>query len=180
MRSLTSILLITLLISSAAITGCSSDGSKNKAENKSTEKTEPVKPQTKLSFENEGIKTVYEDYINLKNVLVKSDPKEAQSVASALQTSLTTAGNSKGADLAGKIASATELSAQRAEFNALSAEVESTIRSGKIAEGKIYKQYCPMANDGNGGYWLSGESEIRNPYYGDDMLECGEVKEEIQ
>jgi hypothetical protein len=37
-----------------------------------------------------------------------------------------------------------------------------------------------MANDGNGGYWLSSEPQIKNPYYGDEMLECGEVKEEIK
>jgi Cu(I)/Ag(I) efflux system membrane fusion protein len=36
-----------------------------------------------------------------------------------------------------------------------------------------------MANEGKGGYWLSSQEEIMNPYYGDDMLHCGEVKETI-
>jgi hypothetical protein len=37
-----------------------------------------------------------------------------------------------------------------------------------------------MANKGDGGDWLSTEKEIRNPYYGDEMLECGRVAEEIK
>jgi Cu(I)/Ag(I) efflux system membrane fusion protein len=34
-----------------------------------------------------------------------------------------------------------------------------------------------MANDDVGGYWFSESEEIRNPYFGDEMLLCGEVKE---
>ena len=33
-----------------------------------------------------------------------------------------------------------------------------------------------MANDDKGGYWLSIEKEIKNPYFGSKMLKCGEVK----
>ena len=49
----------------------------------------------------------------------------------------------------------------------------------EISSGSMFVQYCPMANDGDGGYWLASETEIRNPYYGDEMLNCGEVKETI-
>lgn len=42
-----------------------------------------------------------------------------------------------------------------------------------------YIQFCPMANAGDGAYWLSEESEIRNPYYGDMMLRCGETIEQL-
>ncbi|HEY1025575.1 MAG TPA: hypothetical protein VGE26_10450, partial [Sphingobacteriaceae bacterium] len=64
--------------------------------------------------------------------------------------------------------------------DALTSEVEKLIKASKIKSGTVYKQYCPMAYDGNGAYWLANESDIRNPYYGDEMLECGEVKEEIK
>jgi hypothetical protein len=53
------------------------------------------------------------------------------------------------------------------------------VNLGINASGSIYVQYCPMANEGKGGYWLSSQEEIMNPYYGDDMLHCGEVKETI-
>lgn len=179
MKSVNRIPFIILVASIAFSAGCSSNGTKN-TEDKTAEKSASVEPAVKVSFANDTLKAVYEHYIHLKNVLVKSDGSEAQTAAAELQTALTNAGNATGAELAGKIASTKDLAAQRAEFNPLTAEVESTIKSGEITGGKIYKQYCPMANDGNGGYWLSAESEIRNPYYGDDMLECGEVKEEIQ
>ncbi|MDP8212737.1 MAG: efflux RND transporter periplasmic adaptor subunit [Candidatus Zapsychrus exili] len=42
---------------------------------------------------------------------------------------------------------------------------------------KLYLSFCPMAF-GKGAYWLADTEQIRNPYYGAEMLECGEVKEE--
>jgi Cu(I)/Ag(I) efflux system membrane fusion protein len=37
-----------------------------------------------------------------------------------------------------------------------------------------------MANKGDGGDWLSSVKKIQNPYYGDEMMECGSVVEEIK
>jgi Cu(I)/Ag(I) efflux system membrane fusion protein len=36
-----------------------------------------------------------------------------------------------------------------------------------------------MANNNKGAVWLSTEKEIRNPYYGDKMMRCGEILEEL-
>ena len=33
-----------------------------------------------------------------------------------------------------------------------------------------------MALEDQGAYWLSEFKEIKNPYFGDAMLKCGEVK----
>jgi Cu(I)/Ag(I) efflux system membrane fusion protein len=44
----------------------------------------------------------------------------------------------------------------------------------------LYKEYCPMAFNDKGAFWLSAKSEIKNPYFGDKMLECGEVQEVLQ
>jgi len=44
----------------------------------------------------------------------------------------------------------------------------------------VYYQYCPMANNDKGAYWLSNIEEIRNPYFGDAMMSCGETKETIK
>lgn len=41
---------------------------------------------------------------------------------------------------------------------------------------RVYVQYCPMANKNNGAYWLSKEKQIINPYFGSEMLNCGELK----
>lgn len=39
----------------------------------------------------------------------------------------------------------------------------------------LYQQYCPLAFNDHGGYWLSLDTEIRNPYFGRLLMECGEV-----
>jgi hypothetical protein len=43
----------------------------------------------------------------------------------------------------------------------------------------LYYQHCPMANNDKGGNWISQTSEIKNPYFGDKMLKCGETKETL-
>ena len=45
---------------------------------------------------------------------------------------------------------------------------------------KVYSQYCPMADDNNGAYWLSKQEKVINPYFGEAMLTCGEVKQVIE
>jgi Cu(I)/Ag(I) efflux system membrane fusion protein len=37
-----------------------------------------------------------------------------------------------------------------------------------------------MADNNKGANWLSTEEEIRNPYFGEAMLTCGEVKSTIK
>jgi Cu(I)/Ag(I) efflux system membrane fusion protein len=43
----------------------------------------------------------------------------------------------------------------------------------------LYLEFCPMANDDKGGYWLSTEKVIKNPYFGSKMLKCGVVKDTL-
>jgi Cu(I)/Ag(I) efflux system membrane fusion protein len=45
----------------------------------------------------------------------------------------------------------------------------------KNIEPKIFVQKCPMANNNKGAFWLSINKEIRNPYYGEQMMTCGSV-----
>ncbi|MFK5879350.1 MAG: efflux RND transporter periplasmic adaptor subunit [Flavobacteriaceae bacterium] len=41
----------------------------------------------------------------------------------------------------------------------------------------VYLEFCPMADNNNGSFWLSYEKEIANPFFGKgDMESCGEVK----
>ncbi|MGY8915099.1 MAG: DUF3347 domain-containing protein, partial [Flavobacteriales bacterium] len=77
-----------------------------------------------------------------------------------------------------KIASSDNLKSQRKAFSDLSNEMENLLR-GTITSGKIYKDFCPMALNG-GAYWLSAIKDIRNPYYGAQMISCGKVTEVIE
>lgn len=131
-------------------------------------------------------KTILDAYLKLKDALVASDPQGAQEFAK------------KGADESQKvvgmqmapkektyfsglinhfldISNENSLAGQREKFVILS---EQMVKTGNQMQGMgqtIYVQKCPMANKNEGANWLSLEKEIRNPYYGDDMLTCGSV-----
>src|SRR5690606_4591357 len=89
-------------------------------------------------------------------------------------------GCEEAARLANEIAQSDSLQAQREKFSILSDDLIALMKNADIKSGTIFVQYCPMANEGNGAYWMASQKDIRNPYYGEDMLECGEVKEELK
>ena len=74
---------------------------------------------------------------------------------------------------AGKIAH------QREHFDMLSKDMIDLVKVVKPSQS-LYRDHCPMYNDNKGADWLSEVKDIKNPYYGKKMLECGEVKEEIK
>ncbi len=70
--------------------------------------------------------------------------------------------------------------AQRLQFINLSKALINAIESfGSGFESPLYIQYCPMANNDKGATWISSEEEIINPYFGDQMLHCGNVENVI-
>ena len=77
------------------------------------------------------------------------------------------------------ISEETNIKAQRSHFKRLSMHLISTIETFGIDE-KVYSQYCPMADNNNGAYWLSEQEKVINPYFGEAMLTCGEVKQVIE
>ncbi|HEY1062942.1 MAG TPA: DUF3347 domain-containing protein [Daejeonella sp.] len=137
-------------------------------------------PAVEVELRDTSINQAFKYYEDLKNVLVTSNASEARTAASELAIALRKVkGSENTAVLADKIAASTDLSEQRTTFTALSNDVITLFKQSEISSGSIYVQYCPMANEGEGGYWLSSQEEIMNPYYGDEMLHCGEVKETI-
>lgn len=56
-------------------------------------------------------------------------------------------------------------------------ELETSFNSNEEA---LYIIHCPMANNNMGADWLSTSKEVKNPYYGQSMLTCGEVTKEIK
>ena len=78
------------------------------------------------------------------------------------------------------IASSSDLAAQRKSFGLIHEALYKSLKSFGFGRGVIYYDYCPMANNKTGAYWLSNDKEIRNPYFGNEMLTCGKVKETLQ
>lgn len=133
-----------------------------------------------VSFSNESLDPVFNHYMHIKTALVNSNPEEAQSGAEMLTQALNNVeGNGEAISAAREIAQTDNLNDQRTSFVNLTQGVE-TLVSGSVTTGEIYKQYCPMAFDGQGAAWLSASQEVRNPYFGDKMLKCGSVRDTIQ
>ena len=76
------------------------------------------------------------------------------------------------------LAAATTVEAQREQFGFLSQALINTLTAFGV-DGTYYVQHCPMAFDNTGADWISSEEQIRNPYFGDLMMKCGYVKEEL-
>jgi len=140
----------------------------------------PMSQAVEPMFKDNDLGTAYHHYIHLKEALVASEVGEAQKAAVELEKSLASVENAKNAkNEAFKVTSAASLEDQRSHFAGLSNEMAELVKKGALAMGKIFLEYCPMANSNTGGYWLSNEKEIKNPYFGDKMLKCGSIKETI-
>jgi len=77
-----------------------------------------------------------------------------------------------------QISIATNIAVQRSAFSEYNTGLYQSIKAFGIGEDAFY-QFCPMANNNTGAYWLSDNQEIRNPYMGEKMPSCGAVKETL-
>ncbi|HZV68945.1 MAG TPA: DUF3347 domain-containing protein [Saprospiraceae bacterium] len=73
-----------------------------------------------------------------------------------------------------------ELEHQREHFMKLSDNFYKMVKALNTNTTDLYYQFCPMANDGKGAYWVSEKQAIANPYFGKRMMTCGSTKETIK
>lgn len=136
----------------------------------------------------------YTTYFGLKEALTKDNSSSASTKAKDLLNALngvkmeSLEGDQHNAfmkhlpDLksaAEKISKTTDIEKQREAFVSLSSHMYELMNVIK-PETTVYYDFCPMYNDGQGAYWLSTESSIKNPYFGSSMLTCGKTKETIK
>jgi membrane fusion protein, copper/silver efflux system len=137
---------------------------------------------------------VFKDYLTLKDALVSDAADKASKAAAAVLASLTAVPMELLKEAAthrawmqdvkqlkvaaSAIAKTSDIGVQRNQFKELSNAMIHAVQLLGVGQ-KAYKQFCPMANSNEGAYWLSLETDIKNPYYGAAMLRCGEVKETI-
>ena len=140
------------------------------------------------------LNTVFDRYITLKNSLVKSDIKEAAKTANEVQNALskvdmkllTDDSHMKWMDISGNldkqiklIAASGEIEEQRMAFSNFSNQFYKAVKTFGLMGKTAYYQFCPMAFESKGAYWLSESKTIQNPYYGEKMMDCGETKETL-
>lgn len=161
------------ILAFASLISCKNEKKDNTSTSDSN--TETIKT-VGLSFSDDNVGEQFQHYIHVKTALVNSDAKEAQSGAKMLMEN-TDDTALKG--LLSKISETSDIEAQRTVFSDVTAKMTAIV-DASISSGEVYQQFCPMAFNNQGGYWLSTEEEIRNPYFGDKMLKCGKVTETIK
>ena len=140
-----------------------------------------TKERTEVVFADETITKIYAQYLLVKKGLVNSNHKLVQQEAKKLEALIAKTEETNILKANAKLISLTkDVKKQRDFFVTMTAETEKLIDNANITSGEVYKQFCPMAFEGAGGYWLSDSKEVRNPYYGKKMLVCGEVNKTIQ
>lgn len=150
--------------------------------------------QVSSNFQEE-LKDVFNAYINVKNALVEDKSTISKTAADHLLKNLnkvngkllqgtggSEAWNSIEKELKEnikKIAESTDIVQQRSYFKNVSIHLTRAVQLFGINQ-KVYNQFCPMADNNKGAYWLSVEKETFNPYFGSAMLKCGSVKQTIE
>ncbi len=143
-------------------------------------KTEHKAAESEVTFKDEKVGAAYQNYILVKTALVNTNAKTTAQHASNLMTDFANIGVEDEVLMAAQTMSESEdVAVQREAFVTVTKAME-TLLEGAIESGVIYKQYCPMAFDFTGAYWLSNSKKIYNPYFGDEMLRCGKVASEIK
>ena len=133
------------------------------------------------SISKESVDQVISAYIDIKDALIDTNAETAKSKAEnflngideEVKRALGTITSS-----VSKIANSSEVENQRSDFEILSKEMYELVKSTE-SNTTVYKQYCPMAFNNKGAYWLSVDKQVLNPYFGDKMLKCGRVEETI-
>lgn len=77
------------------------------------------------------------------------------------------------------IENATGLTEQRKYFKDVSEDLLTILSATQGIGEAVYVQHCDCADNNTGGTWLSLQKEIRNPFFGDEMLTCGRVERVI-
>ncbi|MES2703978.1 MAG: DUF3347 domain-containing protein [Bacteroidota bacterium] len=157
-------------------------------------------PQTNLGEEGtNAVLSTVGNYYELKDALVATKaPKVAETavnlerMAKDMRETLFASDSTHSRDMikpyvdtivaqAAKIAAINDPSCeqQRIAFEPLTRALYELLKKVETKNAKIYHQYCPMAFNDKGAYWLSSVTDIKNPYFGKKMLECGEVTDSM-
>lgn len=190
-----------LAMAAAAISfaACNSNNTTSKDKTDKSSDTTQSKVQTNTTAaETKGTASVNElisSYLQLKNALTGDNAKEAASAGNTLSETIGKIDKSTFTPDQKKVydeveadikehgehigANADKIAHQREHFEMLSKDIYDLVKAFGGGQ-KLYKDYCPMYNEGKGATWISETKEIKNPYLGKKMPTCGSVKEEIK
>lgn len=155
-----------------------------------------LEEHVKLNTVDNGFKTqlkkVFHDYIKIKELVMLEDLNNMSNASNQLLASLSkvnmriltkpevhSSWMSLEEDIkstTANISGSTDIKVIKKQFNLLTINLSKAIEIFGINE-TVYLQFCPMAVDNNGAFWLSKNETVNNPYFNGSMLKCGEVKQ---
>ena len=179
--------ILTLTLAASILAAC------NNSNSKTTDQSNQAVAESK-SIPKPNQNPLVADYLSIKDALVKDDGKTAaeagKSLAGTLKTydasSLSAAQKKTFDDIKSDALENAEhisengdkIAHQREHFILLSEDMYDLVKTLGTKQ-TLYKDFCPMANDKKGAFWLSSTKNIQNPYMGKKMGSCGSVKETI-
>ena len=127
----------------------------------------------------EQLESMLSSYFTLKDALVNTNMEEAKQAATDFINDISADFTSLKASVSG-MTQKVDVEAIRNDFDEVSATMYQLVKTNADkVDATVYKQYCPMAFNNKGAFWLSQEEAIMNPYFGDKMLKCGKVQEKL-
>lgn len=186
-------MLTGLVIATTTLAACNSatDTKQNNVSNNTTMHEQATTDTAAFS-----VKEIIASYLQVKNALAKDNAKDAATTATTMVAILDKI--NKASLPANQLKTYNELQDdikenaehigenqdkiehQREHFEMLSKDIVDLIKIFGNGGQTLYKDFCPMANDGKGAIWISEVKEIKNPYLGSKMPECGTIKETIK
>lgn len=124
----------------------------------------------------ETTREIVKSYLEIHAQLAADRVEKLKPAANALASTAAALG-ADGAALAkaaAAVAAASDLASAREAFAPLSDAVIARVRAdgSKEAAASLKVAYCPMVKKS----WLQRDEAVKNPYYGAQMLTCGELK----
>ncbi len=185
-------------VNDTSITGMDLTGNKTKSIIKNEQPSgKPSEMLVKIDVSMDFImqlNILFDKYILLKDDFVQSDVKKVKLAAQKVQQALanvdmkllTGDAHVQWMDVSGNldkqiklVVSSEKIEEQRIAFSVFSNQFYKAIKTFGLMGKTAYYQFCPMAFDKKGAYWLSESKAIRNPYFGEKMIDCGETKETL-
>ncbi|MFC0318516.1 MULTISPECIES: DUF3347 domain-containing protein [Olivibacter] len=165
------------------LASCNGESQSSKTENDHSqhqtvaERDNPQAPKTK----NEALDALYPHYLALQEALVAGDISKAKEAGLLVEEAGKHVDGAKDLqEAASQVLSAENINSQRDAFSSLSNALIELIKTHGVATGEFYVAHCPMAFNDKGANWLSPTKSIKNPYFGDKMLNCGSVEETLR
>lgn len=185
-------IILSAIVMSLVLVSCNQKSKQEEPVNSATKK--PEVNTVKVNPNSFSIKEIVTNYLSLKNALTKDDSNATADAGKAMVETLGKMDMTKLSgeqmktymDIADDVKEHAEhigdnggnLVHQREHFVLLSKDINDLVQTFG-SEQKLYQDFCPMADEGKGAIWISEVKDIKNPYFGSEMLTCGSVRKEF-